>query len=457
MKYRNILIVLTALLLLGSGTMTNAATEEESVQKAEEAQLQARLEAEYEKAMSEAEKQKLTAEASVKKAREQLQLATEQKKLAAMQSKEARAQFEAKRSKMHEELNHTHRQLQETTREIARVNREIARARSDRHSVEYAVRSSARPVIGVILGDPEGRGIEVLGVSPDGPSERAGIKKGDIIVAVGGRELTKVDESNDPRKGLRIALRDMEADKPVAISVERENKTLDVSVVPEVREPMSWQSVTRFPSAPSAPHLVATARSPGVPQAAHAPERVISVERIVVPEIDTVEMTIQIEQMREEIEKRRALREADRVAPTDGQWEIELHELSELGNFALQDANVWFGLPMAQGLQLAEIDPGLGEYFKTDRGVLVLKAKADNELQLESGDVILQVGDTEVNSPAEFMRALRAYDSGDELVMDIKRSRKNRTLKAVMPEGRTSFFLPGDGDTHTFNITSSSD
>ena len=456
MKYRNILVVITALLLLGSGAVTNAATEEESATQAEEARLQARLEAEYEKAMSEAEQQKLAAEASVKKAREQLQLAAEQKELATMQSEEARAQYEAKMSKMHEELNHTHRQLQETTREIARVNREIARAQADKRSVEYAYRSSARPVIGVILGNPEGRGVEVLGVSPDGPSERAGLKKGDIIVAVGGREITKIKESGDAREGLRIALRDIEADKPVTITIERENKTIDVTLVPEIREPMSWQSVTRFPSAASAPHMVTSVRSASAPEAPRAAERVISVERIVVPEIDTVEMTKQIEQMRSEIEKRRALREAGRVEPADGQWEIELHELSELGNFALQDANVWFGLPMAQGLQLAEIDPGLGEYFKTDRGVLVLKARDDNDLQLESGDVILQVGDTEVNSPAEFMRALRAYDSGDELVLDIKRNRKNRTLKTIMPEERTSFFLPVDGDSYTFTITSSS-
>jgi hypothetical protein len=165
-------------------------------------------------------------------------------------------------------------------------------------------------------------------------------------------------------------------------------------------------------------------------------------------------MAQKIEQMRSEIEKRRAVREVSRVAPVDGEWEIEFHEFSELGNSALQDANVWFGLPMAQGLQLAEIDPGLGEYFKTDRGVLVLKARTDNDLQLESGDVILQVGDTKVNSPAEFMRALRGIDSGDELVMDIKRHRKDRTLKTVMPQGRTSFYFPGVGETHTFTITS---
>jgi hypothetical protein len=53
------------------------------------------------------------------------------------------------------------------------------------------------------------------------------------------------------------------------------------------------------------------------------------------------------------------------------------------------------------------------------------------------------------------MRALRGFNSGDELVMDIKRHRKDRTLKTVMPEGRTSFHFPGEGKPHTFTVTSS--
>jgi len=455
MKYRNTLMITVTALLLCLGAVTNVSADEEAITKAEKAELQDQLEAEYEKAMLAAEKQRQAAETTVEKAREQLQLASEQSKLSDEQSEEARAKYELEMTKMHQELNHTHRQLQETTREIARVNREVARARADRHSVDHVVRSSARPVIGVILGDVEGQGVEVLGVSPDGPSERAGIKKGDVIVAVGGRDLSSIQASGDARDGLRIALRDIEANKPLSISVQRESKTLYLTLVPEVREPMSWQTVTRFPTAPRAPRMANSASQASVPSAPQAPERVVSVERIVVPELDTVEMTVQIEQMREDIEKRRTMREAGMVVPDEDGWEIEFHEMSELGNFALQDANVWFGLPMAQGLRLAEVDSDLGEYFKTDRGVLVLKARDDNDLKLKSGDVILQVGKTEVNSPAEFMRALRGLNSGEELVMDIKRNRKNRTLKTVMPEGRTSFFLPTDGDTHTFTITSS--
>ena len=95
-------------------------------------------------------------------------------------------------SVMHEELNRAHRQLQETTRENARVNREVARAQADRHSTNWVIRTSGTPVIGVIPGKADTRGVEVLGVSPDGPAERAGLKQGDVIVAIGGRVLSSI-------------------------------------------------------------------------------------------------------------------------------------------------------------------------------------------------------------------------------------------------------------------------
>lgn len=456
MKFRNTLMLLTTTLLFGAGNIANAAPGNEVINKAEEEQLQARLEAEYEKAMTATEQQQSAAEASMKKARAQLEQASAQRELANKQSDEALSAQEAELAKMNEELNNARRQLQETSREIARVNREIARARShaDRNSTRVVYRASEKPVIGVILGDVDDGGVKILGVSPDGPAERGGVKQGDVIIAVNGRKLTAVEQSGDARKGLRIALKVMKADEPLTISVLRDKRTLDLTVVPEVREPLPWQSITRFPSAPLVPAVPPVPPVPGLPA---DPEKVITIEHIVVPEIDTEAMSAQIGEMRAEIEKRVAMREALGEAPAESTWQIEIDELSELGNLALQDADIWFGLPLAQGLQLAEIDPGLGEYFKTDRGVLVLKAKTDNDLQLQSGDVILQVGDTEVNTPAEFMRALRGLDSGDELVMGIKRDRKARTLKTVMPERSSSFFLPPESKAHSFTITSSAD
>lgn len=460
MKYRNILAIVSAAFLLGAANVASAAAEDDAKARAAEQQQQERLEAEYGKAMAEAERQQQKAEASLQNAREQLEQASRQRELSAKEKAEARAAREAEMAKMNEELDRARRELQETSRELARVNREIARARSERHATNFVIRTSEKPVIGVILGPADEGGVEILGVSPDGPSERGGLKKGDIIVAVDGRKLSSISDARDPRENLRIALKDMQAEKPLLISVKRDGKDMDLTVVPQVREPLTWQTITRFqtaPEAPSAPSAPEAPTAPAAPAAPAANEKVYTIEHIVVPEIDTEALSTQIEQMRADIDKRRAVREALRAAPVDGTWNIEFDEFSELGNLALQDADVWFGLPLTQGLQLAEVEPGLGEYFKTDRGVLVLKARADNELQLEPGDVILKVGDTEVNTPAEFMRAMRGFDAGDELVMDIKRERKNRTLKAVMPDNRNSFLFPADGTAYTYSFTTSNE
>lgn len=439
MKHSNTLILLATALLLGMTTTVTAASDEEAALQAEEKELQAQLEAEYKEALSEAEQERHAAEASIEKAREQLERVSEQQS-------EGRAAQRAEMAQMHEELNQARRQLQQTQREIARVNREVSRVRSEeRHATRFTYTTTDRPIIGVILGDADDVGVKVLGVSPDGPSERAGIRQGDVIVSVGGQVLAAIEESENARDGLRVAMADINADEPLTVTVERSDKTIDLIVVPEVREPRTWHTVTRFPSAP---HAVA---APGAPE---EPARVVTIERIVVPEIDTAGMAEHIAKIRVEIDERRDLLDKGVLAPVEHEYEFEFHDMSEMGNFALHDANIWFGLPMAQGLQLAEIDPGLGEYFKTDRGVLVLKAKADNELQLESGDVILQVGDTEVNSPAEFMRALRGFESGDEVEIDIKRKRKNRTLKAIMPESQMSFFKSDNEEIHSFEITS---
>jgi len=435
MRNRKPLIVLCTVLLATLSPLATAGAGDEAATKAEQAELQAQLKADYVNALVQAKEQQHAAEASMETAREQLRLSSEQRAQSAEESTRAHAAHAAEIAEMHEALDHARRQLSETSREVARVNREVARARISSESSGFIYRTSVRPVIGVILGDADDIGVKVLGVSPDGPSERAGIQQGDVIIAFDGRVLAAVDESDNARDGLSIAMRDIKADVPIIVSVERGDATIDLTVVPEVREPLGWHTVTRFPSAPESPH------------------EVISIERIVVPEIDTEALTEQIEQIRIEIAARGELMSTRELVPHDG-FEFEFHDMSELGDLALHEANIWFGLPMTQGLKLAEIDSGLGEYFKTDRGVLVLKARTDNDLQLESGDVILQVGGTEVNSPAEFMRALREFESGEELVMDIKRDRKNKTLKTMMPERRTSFYAPEISTTHTVRITS---
>jgi C-terminal processing protease CtpA/Prc len=440
MKLRDLLIALITSLLLGFHAPVSAGTSEEEAEQAARAELQAQLESDYREALTQVEKQRREAEATMEKAREQLEQASEQQKRSEEEKTRVRAAESAEMARMHEELSHARRELQQTSREIARVNREVARARASSDSSSYGYSTQERPVLGVILGEANEVGVKILGVSPDGPAERAGIEQGDFIIALGGRVLAATDESGNALSGLNIALEDIKAGEPVIVSVERDDKTIDLSVVPEVREPLGWHTITRFPSAPE---------SPG------SPGRMVTVERIVVPEIDTEALAEQIEQIRVEVDERRRMMKIRE--PAHGEYEIELHDMSELGDLALHEANIWFGLPMTQGLKLAEIDADLGSYFKTDRGVLVLKAKTDNELQLKSGDVILKVGDTDVNSPSDFMRTLREFEEGQELHIDVKRDGKDKTLKTIMPEDRLSFIAPLINQTHSFKFTHHND
>lgn len=440
MNKHHTLIAFCTTLLIGWAQLTHAGPGEEAALQAEAAERQAQLESEYREAIAETEQSQEAAQAAVARALERKQRAAERAQEASEETQRAQAARDAELADMHEELNRVRRKLQETSREVARVSREVARARSHgKTGSRFVYMTTQKPVIGVILGDSSEAGIEVIGVSPDGPAERAGIEQGDILVAMGGNELgVGVNDESDEK--LTTATSELEAGEPVVVTYRRKDKLVDVNVVPEVREPLGWHTVTRFPSIPD------------------APDGIVSVERIVVPEIDTEELAERVANIKIEVAERAKLA-APRVpdAPEQLSYNIELHELSELGNTALFEAGVWYGLPMTRGLKLADIDPGLGEYFKTDRGVLVLKARQDNELQLESGDVILEVGETEVNSPAEFMRALREVEPGEEIALEIKRNRKSKTLKSMMPERKLGYIFSGHDTDHTITYSYSTD
>jgi C-terminal processing protease CtpA/Prc len=464
MKFMS-LIVAMAIGLPGSATAAQESPAGSARQEAKataEAQsaAEAKIEAGYQKAMAEAERSQSKAQAAIAEARSQLEQATRQKEQANQISAERRAEMEA----MRESLNRAHQELRESSRELSQINRELVRVERNGGNRRFVISGGDQPVLGVILGKSSDTGIKVLGVSPNGPAEKGGVLAGDVIIAVAGRVLSSVDASGDVRTGLNVALADMEATEPVIVSVERGTETLDLSVVPEVREPLAWHSVMRLPSIPAAPAapsasaLPAAPSSPASPVIPDAPSKPMKavivtdadgntfVERMDVPEINRAELAEQIERMEVQIEQRgdRNLSGTYWAAGDADGYAFYFDDMSELGDIALSDTNAWFGMPLTSGLRLAEIDPALGEYFNTERGVLVLKAKPDNALQLKVGDVVLSLQGAAVNSPADFMRALREFSPGDEIRIDIKRKRKNETLKPVISDQQARFFAPHD-------------
>lgn len=116
------------------------------------------------------------------------------------------------------------RRLEDAAREVAELSGE-AGAEGMRWLELFRV-NPRRAMLGVNLGDaePSGGGVRVEGVSPGGPAAEAGVKPGDVIVAIQakpvatGRELVRAMEAIEP--GEKVALRLRREGKPVEVTVE---------------------------------------------------------------------------------------------------------------------------------------------------------------------------------------------------------------------------------------------
>ena len=319
-----------------------------------------------------------------------------------------------------EELSKAHRELREATRIVARAHRDLGRT-DDLHGATRHVNLGDRAVIGVVLGKESDQGVQLIGVSPDGPAERAGLEQGDIMVSIRGVDLASNDEA---RQSVFQVMSDADDGEEMAVVVNRDGESLEYTVTVEHREPRGWQSVIRIPE------IEIVESVPG--------EQHVIIERIEVPDIDEEALATQVEALTERLESRKFV-----YVTSDGEHserhEFDIEEFSDFGEHAMSEANVWFGLPRAQGLELTSINEGLGAYFKTDKGVLVIKAKEDNVYELESGDVILTIDSATVNSPSDMMRALRDVEPGSEIEIEIKRDRRDKTLSVIVPENRLGY------------------
>ncbi len=105
----------------------------------------------------------------------------------------------------------------------------------------------------------------------------------------------------------------------------------------------------------------------------------------------------------------------------------------------------WFGPARPWGdMELVALSPGLGRYFGTDSGLLVVRAPSEPALKLEDGDVIRRIGGREPGSVSHAMRILRSYEEGEAFELEIMREQRSRKLAVQIPasQGRLAP-LPG--------------
>jgi predicted metalloprotease with PDZ domain len=213
-------------------------------------------------------------------------------------------------------------------------------------------------MLGINIGGGADRaeGVEVMGVSPAGPAESAGLRKGDVIVAVDGRPLRKADDRNAGRQ-LVDYLRGVQPGQKVKVDYLRDGKRLSTSVTTVAAEPPMFRVLReRMP------------RLEGMP------------------------------------------------FPPD--WEQMINP----------------GGRGFRALELVPITPKLGQYFGTDKGLLVVRSAGAPGTSLEEGDVILTIGGRTPESPRHAFRILGSYQPGEKVKVEVLRSRKRLTLDVQMPD-----------------------
>jgi len=109
----------------------------------------------------------------------------------------------------------------------------------------------------------------------------------------------------------------------------------------------------------------------------------------------------------------------------------------QFGNFIWTSRGDGFG-----DMELAPLTERLGSYFGTDEGLLVVRAPDNEDLQLQDGDVILNIDGRTPKSVAHAMRILGSYENGEELKIEIMRDKRKRSVTLEIPDNRQSSNWP---------------
>jgi S1-C subfamily serine protease len=119
----------------------------------------------------------------------------------------------------------------------------------------------------------------------------------------------------------------------------------------------------------------------------------------------------------------------------------DMHDLPRVDSLNSLDSpndrivRIWTRDPGGFGsAELADLSPGLGKYFGTEKGLLVVRAPKDDRLKLQDGDVILDIDGRVPGSPSHAYEILSSYRGGETVKLHVLRQQKKLELPVEIPE-----------------------
>jgi len=236
-------------------------------------------------------------------------------------------------------------------------------------SVVYSFRGfGSRAQIGVVLDtDEEGLdGVRVRQVTRGWPAEQAGLQAGDVITAVNGKRLTEPVEGEESIRGYgRYGARLV-----AALQTVEPGDTVQI----EYRRDGRMHTVS-----------VVTRNA----------------FDFAFPALDSTVM-------------RRAL---------EG---VEMLRAAPIAGVRAFTASRW---ARANGVELTDLDPELGEYFEAEGGVLVVRVDESSTLGLRPGDVILRIDGRQVEDAQHAVRILQSYRADERMEIEVIRRGARTTVE----------------------------
>ncbi|HSG98045.1 MAG TPA: PDZ domain-containing protein [Woeseiaceae bacterium] len=109
--------------------------------------------------------------------------------------------------------------------------------------------------------------------------------------------------------------------------------------------------------------------------------------------------------------------------------------------FKMQFTSPWAHTGLGE-LELVSLNEGLGRYFGTDKGLLVVKAPNSDAFDLQDGDVIQNIDGREPADVRHALRILGSYAPGEKLKLGIMRDKRKRTIDVEIPADRHGSLAP---------------
>ncbi len=303
--------------------------------------------------------------------------AAEDQDLREAEMEAAELELDLQVSKLDMQLEEAQLRLEEAARQVAELSAQLVG-----DATVFALSSlrsigEPRVMLGVNIaaaGEDGNEGVLVQGITPGSPADSADLQSGDVLVEIDGKSL-EGGESGSGVLALREYMKSVESGQKVVLGIVRDGKQQSVTVVPEKTDPFRM------------------------------------------------------------------------VLNMSGDWDFDLEgldalegleDLEALGHpgeggahafkFRMGHAGYW------GDMELVNLTPELGQYFGADEGILVVRAPEEEALQLQDGDVIVEIDGRKPSDPAHAMRILRSYDSGEMLRLGVIRKKKKRTLEIELPE-----------------------